>query len=567
MAKSGLFVPAEGGGRVAPDKFSDARIAAKTVRAIASGKKSIGGDGEIGGVNRLVGQRSIVNSSSDDTVRMPYYDNVLADIGDDQSLVQSLSTFSGHIQRIKRILVRSTRNSMCLFDEVGSGTDPAEGSALAMALLRHLAGAIDGEERRAALTFATTHHGELKTLKYSDDADSAKLFENASVEFDDVKMAPTFRLLWGIPGRSNALAIARRLGLHEGIVESAEQLMSGGDLGGGRVDVSKMIADLERSCKAAEDAKEQTEAAWKEVDTLRRELKRRLREVSEAERKMQTEQRKSLDDELEAAKKEIGGVIKDMQRAGLSARSAGEAASNIDAIRADMASSFTSPPSTPDSEIAGGKSGKIVTADMITPGCRVMVPRLGASSMEVVDIDKGRKEVTVLAGTLRAKIKIREIASVSRALRETPEFNAQSAGSALARQNAKRELKQSRVDKRVIVRTAASTIDVRGERVEEAEAKVDVGISRCLGLGRMWIIHGHGTGRLKSGLRAYLKLHEHVKRCVSFVHVTLVYFLPHALFLTLLSPLCVPTIISCADAPQNDGGSGKLLMRLSAYPA
>jgi DNA mismatch repair protein MutS2 len=325
-------------------------------------------------------------------------------------------------------------------------------------------------------------------------------------------MAPTFRLLWGIPGRSNALAIARRLGLHADVVSSAEQLLSGGDLGDGRVDVSKMITDLEQSCKAAEGAKEQTEAAWQEVDTLRRELKRRLKEVDATERNILSEQRKSLDEELEAARREIGGVIRDMQRAGLSARAAGTAAANIDAIRAQKASSFTPPQSrAADDVVAGGGTGKTITAEMMMVGCRVIVPRLGPASMEVVDVDTGRKEVTVLAGAIRAKIKMREIEAISRSRRETPENCGQAPGSALARRQAKRELKASRVNKRIVVRTGANTVDVRGERVEDAESMVDAGISRSLASGRLWIIHGHGTGRLKTGLRAYLKSHDHVK--------------------------------------------------------
>jgi len=147
-------------------------------------------------------------------VEMPWFDQVLADIGDEQSLQQSLSTFSGHIRRISRILNAlgtgeqdlETPNSLVLLDEVGAGTDPAEGSALAIALLQYLAD-------HAQLTVATTHFGELKALKYED-----QRFENASVEFDDATLSPTYRLLWGIPGRSNALAIALRLGLKAEVV-------------------------------------------------------------------------------------------------------------------------------------------------------------------------------------------------------------------------------------------------------------------------------------------------------------------------------------------------------------
>ncbi len=176
-------------------------------------------------------------------VELPWFDAVLADIGDEQSIEQSLSTFSGHVKRIGRILdeIEDHESSLVLLDEVGAGTDPSEGSALAIALLKHLA-------ERTRLTVATTHYGELKSLKYEDDR-----FENASVEFDDVKLAPTYRLLWGIPGRSNALSIARRLGLRESVLERAKQQM-----GGANEDVNQVIEGLEaqrqRQEKRAEEA-------------------------------------------------------------------------------------------------------------------------------------------------------------------------------------------------------------------------------------------------------------------------------------------------------------------------
>ena len=193
-------------------------------------------------------------------VELPWFDVVLADIGDEQSLQQSLSTFSGHIRRISRIIEalqdETVNNSLVLLDEVGAGTDPAEGSALAIALLKYLA-------EHSLLTIATTHYGELKALKYQDER-----FENASVEFDDSTLQPTYRLLWGIPGRSNALTIAQRLGLDTHIVEQAQSLVGTGS----SEDVNQVIAALEeqrreQETKAKEAGKllEQTERFYSEV--------------------------------------------------------------------------------------------------------------------------------------------------------------------------------------------------------------------------------------------------------------------------------------------------------------
>jgi len=163
-------------------------------------------------------------------VKIPWFDAVYADIGDEQSLTQSLSTFSGHLKQIGAIRAQSTSQSLVLLDEVGAGTNPLEGAALGMSLLESFA------EAGSFLTLATTHHGELKTLKYSNDS-----FENACVEFDEENLKPTFRILWGIPGRSNAINIAERLGLPLDIIGSARQL-----LGTAGAEINALIMDMEK---------------------------------------------------------------------------------------------------------------------------------------------------------------------------------------------------------------------------------------------------------------------------------------------------------------------------------
>ncbi|KAG2537070.1 hypothetical protein PVAP13_9NG244600 [Panicum virgatum] len=163
-------------------------------------------------------------------VKIPWFNAVYADIGDEQSLTQSLSTFSGHLKQIGAIRAESTSESLVLLDEVGAGTNPLEGAALGMSLLESFA------EVGSFLTLATTHHGELKTLKYSNNS-----FENACVEFDEENLKPTFKILWGIPGRSNAINIAERLGLPSDIVESSRRL-----LGTAGAEINALIMDMER---------------------------------------------------------------------------------------------------------------------------------------------------------------------------------------------------------------------------------------------------------------------------------------------------------------------------------
>ncbi|KAK6155492.1 hypothetical protein DH2020_009740 [Rehmannia glutinosa] len=162
--------------------------------------------------------------------RIPWFDFVLADIGDEQSLSQSLSTFSGHLKQIGEIKSISTNLSLVLLDEVGAGTNPLEGAALGMSLLESFVDA------GALLTIATTHHGELKALKYSNNA-----FENACVEFDEVELKPTYRILWGVPGRSNAINIAERLGLPAEILDNARELS-----GAASAEINEVIVDMER---------------------------------------------------------------------------------------------------------------------------------------------------------------------------------------------------------------------------------------------------------------------------------------------------------------------------------
>ncbi|XVE64523.1 hypothetical protein DITRI_Ditri07aG0107300 [Diplodiscus trichospermus] len=166
---------------------------------------------------------------SSESAKIPWFDCVFADIGDEQSLSQSLSTFSGHLKQISEIQSQSTSRSLVLLDEVGAGTNPLEGAALGMSLLESFA------ESGALLTVATTHHGELKTLKYSNDA-----FENACMEFDEENLKPTYKILWGVPGRSNAINIAERLGVPSIVVDNARELY-----GAANAEIDEVIIDME----------------------------------------------------------------------------------------------------------------------------------------------------------------------------------------------------------------------------------------------------------------------------------------------------------------------------------
>jgi DNA mismatch repair protein MutS2 len=230
-------------------------------------------------------------------VEMPWFDLVLADIGDEQSLQQNLSTFSGHIRRIGRILDSLSHQSLVLLDEVGAGTDPSEGSAIATALLEYL-----GEHTR--LSIATTHFGELKALKYQNPK-----FENASVEFDDASLAPTYRLLWGIPGRSNALAIAGRLGLPQDIIDAAQV-----QVGIGSTEMNDVIAELESQRREQNQKTEEVANLLVETERLHQEILDRAEKMRSQAKELRERQEKEVNAAIAQAQKEVGRVIRKLQK-------------------------------------------------------------------------------------------------------------------------------------------------------------------------------------------------------------------------------------------------------------
>jgi DNA mismatch repair protein MutS2 len=263
-------------------------------------------------------------------VEIPWFDKVLADIGDEQSLQQSLSTFSGHIRRISRILEAISGdegdeevsnapcpmpNSLVLLDEVGAGTDPVEGSALAIALLQYLA-------NHAQLTIATTHFGELKALKYEDER-----FENASVEFDESTLSPTYRLLWGIPGRSNALTIALRLGLKPEVVEEAKT-----QVGEATDEVNQVIAGLEAQRRRQETKAAEAQSLLQQAERLYKEVSAKAASLEERESSLRASQEIAVKEAIAQAKGEIAQVIRRLQKGTPTAQEAQQATNALNQI-------------------------------------------------------------------------------------------------------------------------------------------------------------------------------------------------------------------------------------------
>ncbi len=421
------------------------------------------------------------------TPELPWCAQVLADIGDEQSLQQNLSTFSGHVRRIARILealpspqdpqAHRSGASLVLLDEVGAGTDPGEGVALAVSLLRHLAD-------RARLTVATTHFGELKALKYSDHR-----FENASVAFDVETLSPTYRLLWGIPGRSNALAIASRLGLDGSVIEAAASLLAPGAEG----DVNQVIQGLEQQRQRQQEAAEEAAALLARTELLHEELLARWEQQKEQGSELQEQRRQELERSIREGQGEVRRLIRRLRRGGAAAaargddRSAGElarqAGQRLRRLERDH---------QPQPERRQHRGW------MPAVGDRVRLLALGRAA-EVLAISEDGLELTVRCGVLRLQV---ELAGVEGLQGEKP---------------TPPEPVEVRVQTRARigapgpqVRTESNTVDVRGLRVHEAEAAVEERLRAAHG--PLWVIHGIGTGKLKRGLRQWLESLPEVER-------------------------------------------------------
>lgn len=408
-------------------------------------------------------------------VEMPWFRQILADIGDEQSLQQSLSTFSGHIRRISRILeaLEPEKNdfsplainyqSLVLLDEVGAGTDPAEGSALAIALLKYLAD-------HTQLTMASTHFGELKALKYEDHR-----FENASVEFDETTLSPTYRLLWGIPGRSNALSIALRLGLKPEVVAEAKT-----QVGEATDEVNQVIAGLEAQRRSQETKAAEAQKLLRQAERLYKEVSDKAAALEAREKDLRASQEIAVQQAISQAKGEIAQVIRRLQQGTPNAQDAQQATASINKI----AQKYEPAPSP-----------KIQPGFMPKLGDRVRIPKLGQTA-EVLTIPDVEGNFSVRFGLMKMTVQLQDIESLDG---QKPESVVK------PKTNPSVIIPTSPVP---AIRTSKNTVDLRGKRVADAEYILDKAISEAPG--SLWIIHGHGTGKLKQGVHAFLQQHPRV---------------------------------------------------------
>ena len=394
------------------------------------------------------------------------FDEIFADIGDEQSIEQSLSTFSSHMTNIVDILERVTENSLVLFDELGAGTDPTEGAALAMAILNRLL-------ERKVRTMATTHYSELKVFALSTPG-----VENASVEFNVETLRPTYRLSIGVPGKSNAFEISRKLGLPEEIIDSAKEKLSGDQVRFEDVianaEYHRQIAEKER--KLAEEAHLETQRLRDEAEKLRSDLaahrERDLRKAKDEARRI-----------LQRAQRESEQLIADLKK-----KNSGELKEHeLHAMRAKLQSAIDE--NAEKIEVPAGV-GEVPKSVQI--GDTVELTNLGTKAT-ILTLPDSKGECTVQAGALKLKAKLKDMRT---AQPDKPKKQVKAA---------------SRLH--VSARPVETECDVRGCNLEEALMAVDLFLDGAVlnRLRSVSIIHGKGTGILRAGIHKHLKSHPAVK--------------------------------------------------------
>jgi len=400
------------------------------------------------------------------------FKNVFADIGDEQSVIQSLSTFSGHMTNIISILNSVDSESLVILDEIGAGTDPTEGSALAQAILEDL-------KEKGTRTVVSTHYGELKALAYTKEG-----FINASVEFDTETLKPTYRLLIGIPGKSNAITISRNLGLSEKVVNLAQEIyLTQKDTTGAVLEgLQNTQQELTRNVQEAAETRE-------ELEKLERDYAEKLEKIKIEKSKTLNVYRKKYETILEKARAEIREILKQVRQA-KSEKIARRALNRLGEIESGLREEISQDQQELLPEV------KPVDWSSIKIGDTVLVKDLNQLATLLTLPDKN-KNVQIQIGLLKTTVKADKLAySDEKVQKDTA-----------TRGKSQKGFKFSRYE-------ISNTLDLRGVRVDDGLDKLEKYLddASLANLSPVYIIHGHGTGALKQAIREYLKTSPYVAK-------------------------------------------------------
>lgn len=425
------------------------------------------------GLFTLMGQAGLHIPALDRSELAVFHD-VYADIGDEQSIEQSLSTFSSHMTNIVSFLKQVDEHSLVLFDELGAGTDPTEGAALATSILNHL-------HSRGIRTMATTHYSELKVYALSTPG-----VENASCEFDVETLRPTYRLLIGIPGKSNAFAIASRLGIPDYIIEDAKTHLTEQD-----ESFEDILTDLETSRKTLDKERETIAAYKREIERLKMETSQKQEKLEAQRDRILREANEKAHAILEDAKETADETMRNFHKFGKANISAAEMEKERERLRKKMAktrSGMTPEPAKPKkqykpSDFKLGESVKVLSMNL---------------TGSVVSLPDAKGNLDVQMGILRSKVNISDLEIID----EKPNYLQKT-----AKRTGKGKIKMNKS------LTVATEINLLGKTIDEAVAELDKYLddASLAHLSSVRIVHGKGTGALRQGIHKYLKRQKHVK--------------------------------------------------------
>jgi len=406
--------------------------------------------------------------------KMSIFKKVYADIGDEQSIEQSLSTFSSHMKNIVGILKDVDEDSLVLFDELGAGTDPTEGAALAMSILEYL-------RNKGSTTVATTHYSQLKAY-----AVTTKFVENACCEFNVETLRPTYRLLIGVPGKSNAFAISKRLGLFDDIIEKAKEFLTQDD-----IKFEDMLMSIEKNLNQSENEKMKAESYRLEAEKLKKELEEQKRKLAENRERLIQEARAEARKILLEARKEAEEIISKMRRLEQEVHNA-QRQKEAEELRLKLKRKVDSIEETLELPLAP-KNALVKPPENLKLGDSVLIVNLDQKGTVITPPDKDG-EVVVQAGIMKINVHISNLKLVD---------------------EQKIVLNNSGIGKIGMskAKSISTEIDVRGYNLEEAIESVDKYLDDAYlsGLTEVSIIHGKGTGVLRSGIQKFLKSDSRVK--------------------------------------------------------
>ena len=397
------------------------------------------------------------------------FDNIFADIGDEQSIQESLSTFSSHMLNIVDIYNQATEKSLILVDELGSGTDPLQGANLAISILEYF-------HNLGAISLATTHYQEIKNYALVTEG-----FENASSEFDIENLKPTYKLLVGVPGKSNAFAITKRLGMPDSILLRAEKLMNDD-----HISVEELIKNIYDDKIEIENEKQKIKQNSNQIEMLRKSLDSKNSELNNKENEIIEKAKLQAREILLNAKKNANSIISDLND--LYKNNSSESLKQANSIRNKLNDTIN--------DISSSKSEENTDSaplENIQIGMKVLVKSLNQEAVVLSNPNKSN-EVQVQIGSMKMNVKTNNLSIIKTTKKENKQYNSKIAGNKLKS------------------KTATTEINVIGQNVEEALFIIDKFLddSALAHLQTVRIVHGKGTGKLRQGIHQYLKKHPHV---------------------------------------------------------